>query len=319
MPNHQLFISEGYIFLAGMLFDMPSGGVPLLPFLEIDTSNIRGEQGVTTSSFVNAYKAKLYTSFPNSIVGQINDIGNRAQTEPYIRKILEVYLLAFSSLYLEAAQFLFDNTLPLAQGQQIPGNITPLDVTLEDGNYRRLFTEQTLIGVGGRVSNAQLGAGPLTRPLDLSLQRFRLVKPMGSGAVLRGMPSDPVQILAGHRIIEFYAQSIRRKRNDRILIKSLDFLRRALVLERYGFYNEAYINYYRIIEAFANTYRTREIGSFLRQTFGMNVSIAKRLIRARNSVAAHGCETLSYLREIGSFELYRIEECAFSLIELRLT
>ena len=312
----RVFVSEGFVYLADMPMGIQSGTVLLFPFLPVEITNWHGLQSNTISPWIKCYKATLYSSLPNAILNQIPDINNREQVELYIRKVLEIYLLSYSIFYKEAVQFQFHNTRPFSG--TIPSGVTPLDIDVEDGQYRRLFVDQTLIRTGGRVSNTQLGNTPLAPGHDLSAQRFSLVKPSGSGGMMRGMPDDLSQIIAGHIILDEYAQRLRRKRNDRILVKAMDFLRRALVLERSGFYNEAYLNYFKIIEAFAGVYGGRQINAFLRGRFGMNVNQAKRLIKARNTVTAHGSASLTYLREVGQKELYTLQECAFKLIEEKL-
>lgn len=223
MDRGQVFISEGYVFLPNMPMSIHSGELNLFPFLKVEINNWYGESNISTSLFIKIYKAKLYAIFPQETAGQTQDIGNRTQTEPYIRKALEVYLLAHSIFYGEATQFQFRNTMPIS-AQEVPSDIVPLNINIELGGYDRLFSHQTRIRSGGRVSNAQLPTGSgLGRAEDLSNQRFTLVKPMGSGAIIRGMPDDRQRIINEHQLVELYAQAIRRLRNDRIIINPWTF------------------------------------------------------------------------------------------------
>lgn len=314
-----VFVSEGFVFMPNMPMDIsPGQQLHLFPFLDVAVNDWFGlSTSSSLNSIIKSYKAKLYTIFPEAVLNKIQDVRNRAQTEAFIRPALELYLLGECMLYQEATQFLFQNTNLKSDNQEIPHGITPLSVDIESGEYNRLFENQAFI-IDGRNARTQLPTRRLRTNEDLSNQRFALVKPMGTGTIIRGVP-EPQHMEDHHRIIDDFVQKIRRHRNNQVVVKSLDFLRRALVLEKSGFYNEAYLNCFRIIEAFANSHRTHIISNFLQNTFNISQTDADNLIFARHRVVAHGRERLDYFREVGQLELSKIQEYSFALLKTGLS
>ncbi len=311
----QVFLSEGFTFLPNVTMDTPRTFYPF-PFLEVQIENWFGLSHPTTSPFIKAHKAKLYTEIQDETVGAIHDVNNRSQVEPFIKPTLEVYFIAHCVVYQESIQFQFQNTRPISNGE-VPSQITPLRIQDINGELTRLFADQETI-TNLRVTAPFIPTRGLQPNEDLSNQKFSLVKPSGYGAILRGAPIVN-SMDSYHTSLENTSQAILSRTNDDVLVKSLDFLRRALVLERSGFSNEAYLNYFRIIEAFADSWHSRIIRDFLQETFNLTRNQADNLINARSQVTAHGTAHLHYLREVGQKEMYHIQQYASQLVELRLS